>query len=303
MRGVVQQVYRHFNRSLIQFDPSCAQYDPFVTYTLRPGVCTFENLEFRTEISVNRLGLRDDNAALEGPEVIVLGDSHAMGWGVEGDDAFPRVVAKRTGLRVLNAAISSYGTVREVTLLDRLDTSRLRVLVIQYSDNDVVENQVFRSHDNYLPITPRHRYEEIVRYYGAQRSYYPGKYVIRLFLKLTRLERAEPDSPVVSPVSPAEEASLFLNAVQHAGHVQLDQLRIVVLDVDQNFERARSFIVALGEASRRSDSSSYIHQLIALDTTAIVGPDDFYVLDDHLTMQGHKTIGDALAEEVTRLTR
>src|SRR6266576_3235851 len=60
VRRIVQQIYRHFNRSLIQFDPNCARYDPEVTYTLKPGVCTFENLEFTNQVRVNRLGLRDD---------------------------------------------------------------------------------------------------------------------------------------------------------------------------------------------------------------------------------------------------
>src|SRR4249920_1156753 len=55
MRRLVQQIYRHFNRALIQFDPQCAQYDPGLTYTLKPGTCTFENIEFRTEVHVNRL--------------------------------------------------------------------------------------------------------------------------------------------------------------------------------------------------------------------------------------------------------
>src|SRR5262245_25750065 len=74
-RRLIQQVYRHFNRGLIQFEPACAQYDPGVSYTLRPGTCTFSNLEFRNEFHINRLGLRDDDRALEAPEVIVLGDS------------------------------------------------------------------------------------------------------------------------------------------------------------------------------------------------------------------------------------
>src|SRR4029077_3494943 len=89
VRRLVQQVYRHFNRALIQFDPQCAQYDAGLTYTLKPGTCTFENIEFRTEIHVNRAGLRDEETSLDAPDVIVLGDSHAMGWGVEQDRTFP----------------------------------------------------------------------------------------------------------------------------------------------------------------------------------------------------------------------
>src|SRR4029079_7125411 len=145
VRRLVQQVYRHFNRALIQFDPRCAQYDAGLTYTLKPGTCTFENIEFRTTVHVNRLGLRDNEEALHAPDVIVIGDSHAMGWGVEEDQTFGRVLARQSGLKILNAGISSYGTVREMRLLDRLDVSRLRFLILQYSDNDLLENQTFRN--------------------------------------------------------------------------------------------------------------------------------------------------------------
>lgn len=303
VRRLAQQAYRHFNRNLIQFDPECARYDPDVTYTLRPGTCAFDNIEFRNQIRVNRLGLRDDESALEGPEVVVLGDSHAMGWGVDQDETFARVAARNTGLKVLNAAVSSYGTVRELTMLDRLDTSRLRVLVIQYSDNDVVENGAFRAHDNHLPITSRTRYDEIVRYYRSQRSYYPGKYVVRLFLKLSRLERPEPDNPTVQPMRPADEAALFLNALQHAGRTPLDRVQVVALDIDQDFQHPRSFIAALGEASRRAENPPFVRQLVTLDTTAVIKPDDFYVLDDHMTARGHARIGEALGSLIERLTR
>ena len=54
----------------------------------------------------------------------MLGDSHAMGWGVEQEEALPQVLARKSGRKVLNAAVSSYGTVREMLMLDRLDTSR-----------------------------------------------------------------------------------------------------------------------------------------------------------------------------------
>src|SRR5262245_1272614 len=75
----------HLNqeRRLIQFQPECATYDPGLTYTLIPSsACTVASREFSVEYRANRLGLRDDDASLVKPEIVVLGDSHAMGWGV-----------------------------------------------------------------------------------------------------------------------------------------------------------------------------------------------------------------------------
>ncbi|HMD37517.1 MAG TPA: hypothetical protein VKH42_21225, partial [Vicinamibacterales bacterium] len=90
MRLLVQQVYRHFNRSLIQFDARCARYDAELFYTLKPGSCSFGNLEFGNDYRINRAGLRDDDDALSAPEMIVIGDSHAMGWGVDQDESLVR---------------------------------------------------------------------------------------------------------------------------------------------------------------------------------------------------------------------
>src|SRR4029079_2223203 len=139
VRRLVQQVYRHFNRALIQFNPECARYDADVTYTLKPPGCTVGNLEFDNTYDVNHLGLRDTEADLVAPDVIVIGDSHAMGWGVNQDQAFPRVLAQKTGLKVLNAAVSSYATVREMRMLDRLDTAHLKELGSQDGDTDAPE--------------------------------------------------------------------------------------------------------------------------------------------------------------------
>ena len=61
----------------------------------------------------------------------MLGDSHAMGWGVGQGGSAAAGLARKSGRRVLNAAVSSYGTARELSLLDWLDASRLRVLVVQ----------------------------------------------------------------------------------------------------------------------------------------------------------------------------
>jgi hypothetical protein len=298
VRRLVQQIYRHFNRSLIQFDEACAVYDPEVTYTLKPGACTFGNLEFKNTFNVNRVGVRDDETSLDGPEIIVLGDSHAMGWGVEQSETLSRVLARQCGLKVLNAAVSSYGTAREMMLLDRLDTSRLRFLIIQYADNDLPENRAFRDHGGHLPITPRADYQRIVEYYAAQRSYYPGKYLFRLSMKVLKLEEPEPDQLRMDPVAPREEAELFLYVLTHASRAQLDGVQVVVFEVNQDIEPRRPFIAALAEAKREDGNPSFVRRLVTLDTATVLTPRDFYVLDDHMNASGHAAIGEALSSIV-----
>lgn len=303
VRRLAQQMYRHFDRKLIQFDPNCAQYDPEVTYTLRPGSCTFSNLEFSTKYEINRLGLRDTDEALTAPQVIVLGDSHAMGWGVEQNETLASVLERTTGAAVLNAAVSSYATVREMKMLDRLDTSRLRVVILQYADNDLPENLAFRDHGNTLPITSQEHYNEIVEHYGSQQSYYPGKYLFRLLLKFTKLEAPEPDQLEMKPLPVKEEVALFLNALEHAGRTPLKDVDVVVLEVNQDPTHPKAFIEALAETSRFPAAPSFVRRLLVADTTRLIKDEDFYVLDDHMRPSGHRAIGNYLASLVADLMR
>jgi hypothetical protein len=297
-RRLIQQVYRHFNRSLIQFDPRCARYDPGVSYTLRPGSCTFENIEFRNGYRINHAGLRDDEGALNSPDVIVVGDSHAMGWGVEQDEAIPQLLAGKTGLKVLNAAVSSYGTAREMLLLDRLDTSRLGVLIVQYSDNDLVENRTFQQTGGRLPIISDAQYANIVRHYASQPSYYPGKYLYRLFMKITRLESPEPDQMRMEPVSATEEAELFVNVLINGTHARLDAVQIVVFEINEQIRPARPFIAALESVKLRARNPEFIRRLKTIDVAPLLNPDDFYVLDDHMNRHGHEVVASALTEAI-----
>jgi hypothetical protein len=294
-RRLVQQVYRHFNRSLIQFDPQCARYDAGITYTLKPGACTFENLEFKNVFRINHMGVRDDEASLHAPDVIVLGDSHVMGWGVDQEDAIPQRIARKTGLRVLNAGVSSYGTVREMMMLDRLDTSRLRVLIVQYSDNDLLENRAFHNGGDHLAIMTAAQYQDIVRHYTSQHSYYPGKYLYRLVMKVSGLEEPEPDQMKMDPASPAEEAELFVNAVTRARRTPLDNVQIVVFEISEQIRPARPFVAALDSVKEHARNPEFIRKLKAINVAPLLTPADFYVLDDHMNSRGHEKVANALA--------
>jgi hypothetical protein len=300
MRRLVQQVYRHFNRSLIQFDARCARYDAELFYTLKPGSCTWGNLEFTNEYRVNRAGLRDDEAALSAPEMIVIGDSHAMGWGVDQDQSLVRIMAQKTGLKTLDAAVSSYATVREKLMLARLDRSKLRVLAIQYADNDLPENRTFREQGDHLPISGRDLWETIGHYYTAQQRYYPGKYTFRLFMKVLKLEPPEPDQLRMDSITPEQEAELFLHAVTKAGPTSLDGVQLIVFEVNQEFSHPRRFIAALDQVARRPDYPEWVRRLVTVDTTRVLTDNDFYVLDDHMRASGHTAVGTALAEIVQR---
>jgi len=286
-----------YRRSVVQLGADRARYDPELLYTLRPGRFTFTNVEYSTPYDVNSLGVRDDEASQAKPQIVVAGDSYAMGWGVQQEEAFPQVIERRTGRRVLNAAVASYGTVREMRLLDRVDLSRATTLVVQYCSNDFGENEEFEKHGNrHVPsgeeawLSAIAEQQRVTRYRPLRMVYDAAVYVKR-GVEGRRRGGFEPTT-----VPPDRAAALFLNALMHAPRADLSRLRIVVTDPDPD----PAFIRALARSRLDPMYPPYIHAIHVVDVSSLLTPEVHYVLDDHLTARGHELIAEALIAAMAR---
>ncbi len=298
------------NRDFIQFDKSCAKYDPSVAYTLRPGRCVFSGVEFHVQVEVNKLGLRDDDSSARQPEIIVLGDSHAMGWGVEQGRTFPQLLETSTGRRTLNAAISSYGTAREILIFRRLDTSRLRYLVVQYCPNDFDENRNFVRAGYRLKVMSRRVFEQIERDVGeaSTQEYIPGQFVrrtlrvqvLRRFRRLLRQSTTLPDytGPLPRASSPKTEAAVFLDVLTHSG-VNLKGIPIIVLAIDAYKPYSRDFLAAVDELANNREANPLHLTIRTLDLSERLIDADFFRLDDHLNARGHAVISEMLRNMIS----
>ncbi len=285
-RPLLQYLYINVDRRTIQVMPECARYDSGVTYTLRPGRCTFANREFSTGYDINTMGLRDDEASLHEPDTVVLGDSLAMGWGVEADEAFPSRFERSTGSRTLNAGVSSYGTVRELRMFARVDRSRVTRVVIAYMDNDFVENEQFAS-TGALRILSESDYQRTVRDQAAAQRYFPGKYALNLLAQLRAIVR--PRGAAAAPPSGERQADVFLKVLDGAP-VPLDGYRIAVTSFDAGF-------IAALRAQAPKAATPAARALQVVDLSAVPHRDGaFYVLDDHPTAAGHDAIAAALVQ-------
>lgn len=295
LRTLARQYYGGFERAIIQMDSRFARYDPELFYTLRPGRFVYAQREFAHEFRVNSLGVRDEEAALDAPEIVVIGDSIAMGWGVAQDDTFAAIVARETGRRVLNAAVSSYGTVREMRLLERVDRRRLAWLIVQYNANDVGENRLYLQRGNIHVPGSRERFEAISRRYEAKRAYYPGKYAWESVRRLRRAieDRVAPRRPRGPAPTADEEAEAFLNALLRAGSVDFARVRLVVAEVTGEGAPA-VMLPALAPRLARADLPAGLRAARLLDVGARLGPAEFHVLDDHPNARGHRVIADAV---------
>lgn len=290
-RDALRSVYMQ-RRSVIQSEPDCAHWDAELSYILRPGTCTFDNLEFTTEYRINSAGLRDDEASLDGPEVIVVGDSHAMGWGVEQEQNFAALLEDSTGLKVLNAAISSYGTARELALLGRLDTSRLRLLIVQYGQNDFAENEAYLGSGRQFEQRPPQRFQTAVADHRANRRYRPGMYLAS-WLRSGQ----EPVGMTPAPKRDRREATNFLDVL--IGNPALPPgVPVLVFEIngyarnDDGFSRALEQLLATRQLDRRIE---------VLKVADLLGPGDYFVLDDHLASAGHRRLASAIEAHLAGL--
>jgi hypothetical protein len=286
--------YLHHDRELVQSQPACSRYDPGLFYTLRPGQCRFKNREYDTTLRINSVGLRDDEAALQAPEVIALGDSFAMGWGVEQEEAFPQQLARLSGRRVLNAGIPSYGTVREVRLLDRIDTGRLRVLVVQYDDNDSEENRLYFERGNQLRVNPELFFVHDLQRAGRRQRYHFGKYTFELVRGVVAPEKF-PTPPVLTP---QHQARLFVNALVHASARDLSAVQVLVVDLNADRLVSGELIEAIQREAVRAQHPDFVRRLRVVDLSGHLRPEDYFVLDDHLRPSGHRKVAERLFEKL-----
>jgi len=298
----VRQVYMDIDRQIIQYNEQFVRFDPYVSYTLRPGQFVFYNQEYKTNYFVNTMGLRDDEESLDAPEIVVIGDSHAMGWGVNQDETFPQIIERLTGLKVLNASVSSYGTVREMRLLDRIDTQNMKYLIIQYCNNDFVENLEFLNNDDFKTmnfevfINAIQEEKKRIRYFFGRNSAYKGKQLLKSLLKkseniLTFIKASVWASEQEDKQN--NEMTAFFNAVLNVSKKDISQAQLMVLVLNPYLNRDDSdnyFIQALYEFKDRKGYPDFIKNLIVVDLSEVLKLEHGYVLDSHMNASGHITV-------------
>ena len=297
--GLARELYQ-LDRPILQYEPEMARWDAELGYTLRPGSFRFAATEFDTRITANSLGLRGDEAALVAPEIVVLGDSFAMGWGVEDGETFPALLQTITGRRVLNGGMSSWGTGRQLRLLGRLDLSAARWVVLQFGANDWQENRIFVHGGDAVRPQDESAYRETVRAYLAGRRYWPGRYAVTLLGRrlglVTTDDEALPDFD--DPAIRHEQVAQLLELLRRAAPL-LTGRRLVVLELNPHNRQSDWFIPLLEETvARRTDLPAAVADLVAVDVASLLGREHFYRLDDHLRPCGHAVVAERIAEVV-----
>ena len=301
MLTAFKQYYTINYRRVIQVESSCSEFDSQFFYRLRPNVqCNFSNIEFSTLIETNSAGLRDDEASLISPDIICLGDSYAMGWGVQQQETYSQQLERITRLKVLNAAMSSFGTVRELRKFQTLDTTNCKWIILQYCDNDVEETKPYVENRFNLKTSTKPVYDSLVNRYEWNRAYYPGKTFLSVdnyLLKNLVKKMSKRDTMIVVgnlKVSMNETVKLFAETLA-SFNLPLGERKLIILYANEKAYLDPRFTIQLQQLLQTSPyKEKFEGKVFLLNTTNLLTTNDQYLLDDHFNRTGHEKIASAI---------
>lgn len=292
--GLLNEVCKEFymyTRKVIQLT-DIGVHDKELGYVLKPGHHKFSNLEFEHNFTVNSLGVRGDERDLKQPDFVILGDSYAMGWGVEDAECFPKRLEKKLNRKVLNLAISSYGTSREFEILKRSKV-KPKAIIIQYCRNDLDENLKFISENYQLETMSQQSYEDLKIYHEKISKYFPFKYTRKLFVVMVRnykrklLNKTKRETRDIQ-----KEGDAFLDIIKYY-RKDFPITPIYVLELNTpglNFNNGE-FISYLNQHINKNE-------LKYLKTVSLheemKEKEFFYIYDDHLRAVGHEYVASKL---------
>lgn len=287
-------------RDVFQYHRNHIQFDPELGYSLKPDLATeFRNPEFATSVRTNSYGLREDEASLSDPEILLLGDSFGFGWGVEKEESCEAVLEKLSGALVLNLSVPGYGTLQEFLALKRYgadhDLSGKTAFFLIYP-NDITENMGFGF--NAYPTLDgnviKHPDETgfTVWFPTVTGSMYGGlfRHSYILYLARSLLDKLKKTGP---PPEEDDPFVVFDNLVSMIKEYADDKnLRLLFVWVPS----IKYFEDGSGRYGSYTESGIFenVERLLAgygiplIDLRLVLWHDDYYFYDGHWTPDGHE---------------
>ena len=256
----------------------CISPDPDLIYVPTHGTCAFEDIEFKTTLTFTGEG-RETDAKPGGTGIAVIGDSHAMGWGVNDHETFAAHLQTLSGHPVYNLGVASYGTARELIrleksgVLDKVDT-----VILQYCNNDLNEN---------LKFDTASKQELHDRMFGAQPGNLPQPSRLTLIAKGYGLTLAAPFRSLSESLrrkSFTRHYEPLIRVIAQHGD-KLEGKRIIVIYSNSYGQKYRDF---------PSGPDARMPNVYFLDLN--LARSDHHKLDNHMTPEGHRKAAERLFE-------
>ena len=262
----------------------CAKNDPELIYVPRKGECVFENIEFKTKLTFDSNGrLQTPQKLLNKKGIAVVGDSFAMGWGVNDKDTYSNILQERLKIPVFNLGVSSYGTFRELKSLVKSDLlEKIDIILINYVNNDLEENVAMIS-KNFDIKKKSEQYQMFIHEYNKN----------TFFKTLSTFPIWRAPKQVVKNIFNSNTEPKPLDFNNH-----LDKFRSVIEFFNDKIKNKKIVVFYTNEQGRKflnfpNGQDSKIKNLFFYDLN--LGYNLFFKLDDHISIKGHKEIADKLS--------
>jgi hypothetical protein len=284
-------------RNVWQRFRDCVETDSYVVYRPKTGTCRFVNHEFDTLMSFDKSGRisegSSDLLANGQSGIAVLGDSFAMGWGVQDNETFASVLQHQLKRRVFNLGVSSYGTRRELRRLiqtgvvDQVDT-----IVIQYCENDIGENRKSLTDADYA---------QLAKDYPLNISFEEAKKTLPKSFGVKDNAQLLGKRLYFAAIEPFSRIDSVFSEMDFRPHYEA---LIAVLSEYKSQLSGKQIIVFYVNGGNQSFSNFPVGPDLNLPNVVFYQPPlsdrDFFPLDKHLNADGHRHIANAIASVLTR---
>lgn len=286
-----QNIYFQYLRNIPSFQMGLGKYDPDLFYTLQLGNAVNANLEFSNHYQVNSQGTRDDETSLDFPEIIMLGDSHTMGWGVEQEETFANLLERKAKKKVLNTGIVSYGTAREFLMFKKIKTDSCKTIVWQYCSNDIRENKSFIENGNQLKISSEEEYQFKYKRNFLQANYYPFKYCFETLGHQFRRARHRQKFRDLPKVELPKQIDYFFSIIKL---LQADFTGEIIIFNLESFETTDEYYLAF----QKYIAEHHLEKIQLIDFSTILKKENYFIIDGHINVSGHQKVSKAIFSKI-----
>ena len=289
--SVQKDIYFKGYRKLWQEKKECIDFSMDLIYVPSFNKCLFENPEFKTVLNFNEYGRKNENSLKESniPKkgIAVLGDSEAMGWGVNNNETFSSIIERSINKKTYNLGVSSYGTYRQLLRLEKLGlANKVDTIIIQYNPNDFNENRSFGKFD-------KNKSQEAFQYLidsGALRKnknvWANAEFILARFKSSFRVFYVDLFRTIFLKKERAEDFKIHYETL------------LTVLNKFNFRKNKKVFIFYLGDNVKfKNYTTGYdknLKNIFFLDLT--LKNNHFFNLDGHLNIEGHKDVAKQLVK-------
>ena len=218
-----------------------------------------------------------NNYSTDDDYILVLGDSIAMGWGVNDYETFSYLLEKNLKMKVYNLGVSSYGTIREIKKM-KLSSfyENSKKIIIQYHPNDLSENVDL----DYNKTYSKDEYNDIYESKDLQLN--SARFILRNFKTSIRLFFSDIIDLLFREAN-IEEINFdidkkYLEKIIKE-KIDLKEKEVIILLIIPPYQKVINF-------PKSNNEIKYF--LIELDES------DFFIIDEHPNVKVHKKIAKKL---------